>query len=222
LIDIVEIAANIAPWCAPLPTAALVARQCERGLGLPPPIAVAAGAAVELTGLAAVHTALTLTEWNAQARRGEPRAPAAIAWTMPAVYIAATIILTVGLEAPPQALAFIVLSAASFVVLALRSAHRRREALVLRERAEQRAERRKAREERRKIAHVEAQAAQIEAQPTPRRATRADWRAICASLGEERRNLRAADVQNALERAGFAPVPRRTAQDWAREARGKT
>lgn len=222
-LDPVEIAAQVAPWCGPLPTAWVVGERAFSALAMPWPVAVSAGIAVELSGLAAMHTALTLRSYNGQRKPGEPGAPTWLAAGCVGIYAVSTAALTVMIGAPLVTLSFVALSLASFVVLTLRADQKRRVAQVAQAReeaaqaaAQRREELRAQRAARAAEKRKAAQVAQVDAQ---RRATRADWRAISASLDGKRATCAADDVLAALVAQGYAPIPRRTAQVWARETR---
>jgi hypothetical protein len=128
----VRLVARLAPWLAPLPNAYFVARSAMLHLAVPLWMALVIGAVLELLGLAAVHTALSLHQWNSQPAvqrdHGWQRAPLALALLSCAVYLLAVLFLSVVLEALP-ALApwapalFPLITAVGALTLALISQH---------------------------------------------------------------------------------------------------
>lgn len=141
-----DLIAGLAPWLTPVPTAYLVGRATIAYLRWPLPIAIVAAVIIEALGLAAVNTALTLREYNAQRRKTDPRAPFAVAAALVGVYLAVAVLLTVALDIVPDLArwapaVFPLLSLAGVTVLALRSDHRRRLAAIAAEKAERSASR---------------------------------------------------------------------------------
>ena len=93
----VELVARSAPWLAPVPSAFFVARSGMEHLALPLVVAVTAAAIIETLGLATVHTALWLSEWNQVKRKSDPRAPTWLAVALVGAYLATTLGLVVAL-----------------------------------------------------------------------------------------------------------------------------
>ena len=98
----VKIVSKIAPWLAPFPSAFFVARASQRHLALPVFVAVVVAAIIETLGIATVHTALWLADWNEHKRKSDPVAPVNVAVLLGVVYIISTIGLTVVLEIVPS------------------------------------------------------------------------------------------------------------------------
>ena len=97
----VKFVAKLSPWLAPIPSAFFVGRSSITHLALPWPVAVIVAAIVETLGLATVHTALWLSDWNHTKRKIDPTAPTVIALALGAVYIVTTLGLIVALEVWP-------------------------------------------------------------------------------------------------------------------------
>jgi len=149
-----DLIAGLAPWLTPIPTAFLVGRATVRYLAWPVWVAVIAAVIIEALGLAAVNTALTLREYNAQRRKADPRAPFAVAAALVGVYLAVAVLLTVALDIVPDLARFApavfpALSLTGGTVLALRSDQRRRLAAIASDKAERQAERQAKRQEKR-------------------------------------------------------------------------
>lgn len=149
-----DLIAGLAPWLTPVPTAYLVGRATVEYLRWPLPIAIVAAVIIEALGLAAVNTALTLREYNAQRRKTDPHAPFAVAAALVGVYLAVAVLLTVALDIVPDLArwapaVFPLLSLAGVTVLALRSDQRRRLAAIASDKEARQAERQAARQEKR-------------------------------------------------------------------------
>lgn len=144
---VVTMAAKVAPWLAPFPSAYFVARSAMVHLMLPLPVAVVVAAIIETLGLATVHTALWAYDWNVQKRRSDPRAPVGLAVALGSVYIIATLGLVVFLEVWPSLATyapaiFPALAVVGAINLAFIARQEQREASVRAEKAERRARRR--------------------------------------------------------------------------------
>lgn len=98
----VKIVAKVAPWLAPFPSAFFVARASIKHLALPLFVAIIVAAIIETLGIATVHTALWLADWNERRRKSDPGAPVNVAVLLGIVYIVSTIGLTVVLEIIPS------------------------------------------------------------------------------------------------------------------------
>jgi hypothetical protein len=125
----------LGPWLAPIPSAALVARASVEHLGWSQTLGVVSGTIIEVLGLTATSTALTLWGWNESKRKSDPSAPFALAASLVGVYFASTVGLTVLLDITPQLARFApaifpTLALVGTVNLALRSQHKRRLAEV--------------------------------------------------------------------------------------------
>jgi hypothetical protein len=130
-----DIVAKVSPWTAPLPTAYLIGRATVVHLAWPPVIGAVAAIVIECLGLATTATALTLWDYNQSKRKSDPHAPFVLALFLAGVYFVVATGLTVVLDISP-ALAtcapaiFPTLSLIGVTVLALRSGHRRRLAMI--------------------------------------------------------------------------------------------
>lgn len=125
---LIDAASQIAPWLAALPTAWSVGHSVLHVIKWDWPIAVITGAALEMLGLAASDSALTLYSYNLERRKTDPDASRQmwIAVGMVGVYFGSVIILTAVLEANPVLALFPVLSLVGTVNLALRKDHANR------------------------------------------------------------------------------------------------
>ena len=146
-----DLIAGAAPWLAPIPTAYLVGKSTMDYLAWPLPVAIVAAAIIESLGLAAVHTALELREYNQARRKTDPIAPAWLAGVMVGGYVIVAIGLTVMLDIIPELARiapaiFPLLSLAGVAILALRADHGRRLAAIATEKATRKAERQAARQ----------------------------------------------------------------------------
>jgi hypothetical protein len=142
----IDLAARIAPWAAPLPTAYLVGRATVNHLAWPVWVGVVAAAIVESLGLATTSTALELYQHNTGKRKTDPAAPFALAGLLVGVYFVVATGLTVLLDIAPGLATYAPaifpgLSLVGVTVLALRFDHRRRLAAIEAEKAERKAER---------------------------------------------------------------------------------
>ena len=72
---LVEFAATVGPWMAPVPTAYLVGRALVVHLGYPLLIAICGGVVIELLGLSSTNVALTFYEYNQEKRKSDQEAP---------------------------------------------------------------------------------------------------------------------------------------------------
>lgn len=158
---LVDIVARVAPWCAPLPTAYLVSRATIVHLAWPLWVGVVAGVIVESLGLASVHTALTLREYNTTRRKSDPAAPFVLSAALVAVYLVAALGLTIALDTVPglahfAPAVFPALSLTGVTLLAIRADHKARLATIQDGNEERRAARRETQAARR----VHAEAAQ--------------------------------------------------------------
>lgn len=153
-------AAKIAPWLAPVPTAALIAGATVEHLRWPAWVGGVAGVTVELLGLSTIITALDLYAYNRSKRKSDPGAPVGLALALAGVYVVTAISLTVLLDVLPGLTRFApaifpLLSLAGMGTLALRIDQDERKAAAERGKAE-----RKAARTERKVGKVLAQVAQ--------------------------------------------------------------
>lgn len=126
-----DIASRLGPWLLPLVTAGLVYRAAVTRLAWPIWQALTAAAGLELFGLGATGTALTLWGYNRSKRKSDPTAPAGLAVALAGVYFLVVSALVVVIEVLPAAvtwtpLAFPVLSLSAVGILALRLDHKAR------------------------------------------------------------------------------------------------
>jgi DNA-binding CsgD family transcriptional regulator len=144
--QIVKVVAKLGPWLAPVPSAFFVARSSMAHLQLPVYMAAVVAAMIEVLGLATVHTALALADYNAGRRKVDPHAPAWIAVVLAGAYVVTTIGLVVVLEVAPWLATyapalFPLLAIVGAVNLALIANQERREAQIAGQKAEAKAER---------------------------------------------------------------------------------
>ncbi len=69
------------------------------------------------------------------------------------------------------------------------------------------------------LRQTQEQKAQAENAAQPRRATREEWRQLCAGMNGARETMTADGVNEILTARGFVALPARTADSWAYEAR---
>lgn len=128
---LVEFAATVGPWLAPIPTAFLVGRALVMHLHYPLIIAVSGGVVIELLGLSSTNVALTFYEYNQEKRKTDQKAPFLLALALVVTYFVTATVLTVLLDVIPDLVTwapiiFPLLSLTGVGVLALRADHRRR------------------------------------------------------------------------------------------------
>lgn len=147
----VNLAAKLAPWLAPVPSAFFVARSSIKHLGVPTPVGVVVAIIIETMGLSTVNIVLRMFEWNQTRRQKDPEAPTWVGVVLGVVYLVTTLGLIVALEVWPvlATLApamFPFLAVVGTVNLALIAGQDRREAAVVEEKAERKAERQEKRD----------------------------------------------------------------------------
>ena len=150
----------LGPWLAPIPSAALVARATVEHLHWSDVLGAVSGGIIEILGLTATSTALSLWEYNASKRKSDPAAPFGLAAALVGFYYLSTVGLTVLLDIVPNLARFApaifpTLALVGTVNLALRSQHKQRLAGIAREKAERKAKRRAKRPEERQLADGE-------------------------------------------------------------------
>ena len=138
--------AALGPWLAPVPSAALVARASVEHLQWSSTLGAVSGAIIEVLGLTATSTALTLWDYNESKRKSDPSAPFGLAAVLVGCYYLSTIGLTVLLDITPTLARFApaiypTLAYVGTVNLALRSQHKRRLAAIESVKAERKAKR---------------------------------------------------------------------------------
>ena len=148
----VRIVARLSPWLAPFPSAYFVARSAITHLALPLPVAVIVALIIETLGLATVHTALWVHDWNAHRRKTDPSAPLGLCIALGGVYVVATLGLVVFLEVWPLLATyapalFPALAVVGALNLAMISRQEQREAAVELEKAERKAQRQTSRKD---------------------------------------------------------------------------
>ncbi len=106
-------------------------------------MAIVVGAIIELLGITSVHTWLWLTDWNINKRKSDPEAQTVLAAFLGAIYLVATVGLTVVLEVFPYLATyapaiFPILAVVGAVNLALIAQQQQRESTLKRERQNRR------------------------------------------------------------------------------------
>jgi len=138
--------AALGPWLAPIPSAALVAKASVEYLHWSNGLGLVAGAIIEVLGLTATSTALTLWDYNESKRKTDPTAPFPLAVALVGFYYVSTIGLTVLLDIAPELARFApvifpTLALVGTVNLALRAQHKRRVGAIESVKAERKANR---------------------------------------------------------------------------------
>jgi hypothetical protein len=223
-----DAAIRYGPFCAPLPTAYLVADRIAVNLRWPLAVALVAGIAVEVVGLASVGVALALRSYQAGKRKADPDAPCLLAYALVGCYTVTVLALALGLDVTrqswPAAVVLPLLSLSAFVALALHHDQRQRALLVADERNEERQRRASARLAKRDDALMAQAAASLtpddapvapnDATPTPDDAPVsiivapqgvgiADWRSFVASLNGNSASLTFDDALVAMVERGL-------------------
>lgn len=126
-----DIAAEVGPVLAPIPTAYAIGTSLINNLHYPAWVGIATAIAVESLGLATVNTALMLREYNASKLKSDPVAPFKLAAALIGLYLSIAVILAGLLDTAPQLaqwtpIALPFLSLPGVTVLGLRSNHRQR------------------------------------------------------------------------------------------------
>lgn len=192
---VVTLASKLAPWLASALAMLLVVQTGLDYLHWPAYTAVVAGAAIEFSGVLAIHTFLRLRDYNAGRHADDAEAPMAAAWFSLIIYFGSLLaVVTASLVAELRQYLMLVspfLSLADMVALGLSSSQTRREQVAAERAAERAAEQERVRAERRerrqaerlyRLEHEAAQAAvqvervpvQTEQAPDNRRAV-LDW-----------------------------------------------
>jgi len=99
---IVNIILRVGPWLTPVPTAYIVGRATMHAFELPLLVAIIAGIAVEVLGLAAVHTAMLVHDWADQIDGDPSRPPKRLANLVVLGYVVIVLLLTTVLEVRPE------------------------------------------------------------------------------------------------------------------------
>lgn len=144
--NFIKLVSKIFPWLAPLPSAYFVGRSAYAHLDMPWQVALVVASIIECLGLATVHTALWLHDWNVKKRKADTPAPVMVAVVLGGIYLVATIGLTVVLEVIPSLsiiapALFPFLAVVGAVNLALISQQEKRELDSAQDRAEKSAQR---------------------------------------------------------------------------------
>jgi len=203
---LVDLAAAVAPWLAPLPSAYLTFSHMTGVLAFPWWVAGAAALCIELLGLSAVQTAFSLWNYNQEKRLTDRAAPLLIALMTGAAYLVVVMLLVLALDEAPLAVkaaraGLASLSVVGAVVLALRASHSRRLAAIQAEREE----RRQARQEKRLDAE---RPGKMDMEPLVYK----DWRELPNSERYIVARLTTRQIQKRYK------VPERTARHWRRLA----
>jgi len=138
--------AAVGPWLAPIPSAALVARASVRHLGWSNGLGLVVGAIVEILGLTATSTTLTLWSYNESKRKSDPHAPLSLSLALIGFYYGSVVGLTILLDIAPNLARyapalFPTLALVGTVNLALRLQHKRRVAAIEADKQERKARR---------------------------------------------------------------------------------
>lgn len=225
--------AQVAPWLAPVPSAwAVFAAVYAEPLEWPWPVAVITGLAVEVCGLAAMHTALEQVAWNERKLESDEPADTRSGKVLVALYFVAVYAVLSWLEGFSVVLVFPLLSLAGTLNLALiaqQQGRERRAAEALQKAEEKQAEsnrksaetRARNREAKLRIqAEIEQQAHEAERQQHEREAQAAQalrnfgaWPNVPTN---ERRKIAA--MKSTREIMDTYGVSLRTAQNWKRYA----
>jgi hypothetical protein len=144
--SLVKLIARLSPWLAPLPSGYFVARASISHLDLPLIIGISIGIIIEFLGISSVHTWLWLADWNSNKRKSDPEAPTEVAVFLGAIYLCATVGLTVVLEVVPalstySPILFPALAIVGAINLVLISQQEHRELVVKNERLVRQAQR---------------------------------------------------------------------------------
>ena len=99
---IVNVILRVGPWLTPVPTAYIVGRAAMHAFNLPLLVAVIAGIAVEVLGLAAIHTAMLVHDWADQVNGDPSRPPKRLANLAVLGYVVTVLLLTTVLEVRPD------------------------------------------------------------------------------------------------------------------------
>lgn len=135
---------SLIPWLAPAPSAYFVWRSTISHLQMHEFFAFVAATVIEGLGIATVHLAMTMHEWNVTNRKSDPDAPTWLAVLCGVAYLIATFGLTIVLEAVPSLsmwapAIFPVMAVVGAFNLTLHNQQRLREASVLKEKRQRRA-----------------------------------------------------------------------------------
>ena len=144
--DLLNFITKVAPWLAPIPSAALVYRASQQHFHFSPVISVILALVIETVGLTSISNALSLWEFNQSKRKIDKLAPFVIALLMIAFYLISTIGLTYFLEVYPNLSKFGViflpfLGIMGVINIALRSDLERRLLIISQEKTERKEKR---------------------------------------------------------------------------------
>ncbi len=114
-----NLVARFAPWLAPLPTAWAIGDAVQHNLRWPLVVAVVAGAAVELVGIAATATAMELWQYNRARRASDRPAPARLGIVPVLVYVLSVAVLIVLLDLAAGRPTVVVLASLTWPALSL-------------------------------------------------------------------------------------------------------
>lgn len=147
--DLIGVAAELAPWLGPVPTAWTIGEAVVARFHWPLPIAGITGLAIELVGLTASNTALMLFSYQIGKRKIDPPvwAQFSIATAGVIVYFILAVALTVVLDGGWIRAGFPLLSLVSTINMALKLDHANRLAGIAQAKADDTAKRVKAKQE---------------------------------------------------------------------------
>lgn len=96
--ELINFITKVAPWLAPIPSAALVYRASQQHFQFSPLISIILALVIETLGLTSINNALSLWDFNQSRRKNDKPAPLFIAVMMIVFYLISTIGLTYFLE----------------------------------------------------------------------------------------------------------------------------
>jgi Mn2+/Fe2+ NRAMP family transporter len=183
-------------------------------LQFPAPVAIVGASVVEFLGLSTVITATQFWDWNDSKRKTDQGAPFWIAITAGAFYLAIIITINVLLDSSTFLLRLSkallsLLSIVAAVVIAIRSQHARRMALVEAEKQEKR----QLRQERQEVKTPVKRAARSRKDKPPGDKSPVDWRTLSLTERQTLHGLSTAEIK-----AIFPGISDRTARDWKKRA----
>lgn len=143
---VVDLIASWAPWLAPIVPAYMTYYTMSTNLEFPLWAALAGSLAVECLGLATIQTSVMFWDWNAKARKLDPRAPLWAAIVMAIFYLAIVILANAildqtGWERIVVKALLTSMSVPAGMTIALRAGHARRVQQVVEDTADRRASR---------------------------------------------------------------------------------
>jgi hypothetical protein len=202
------------PWLAPIVPAYIAWDHMTHVLLFPGWIAFIGAAVVEFLGLSTVITATQFWDWNDSKRKTDQTAPFWIAIIAAAFYL--VIIITINVLLDNSALLnrlskalLSLLSIVAAVIIAIRSQHARRVAILDAERQEKRRERQERRENKSPV----KRAASKRKEKPPDKSPGMDWRSLSDTERQTLRGLSSMGIRNI-----FPGISERTAREWKKRA----